>query len=139
MLVGQKGVKYGLNVRQPAGAKPAPPPKKRSVFGDEDSEEEEQGGVEAQIARQAARKQSDKKVGSAAESVAAAACSLLPLPAAAGCSHLSLPPTKQVLDLHAAALAEDVAIFDYDSHYDAIQEVGAHCPYCVLICLCQPS
>lgn len=25
--------------------------------------------------------------------------------------------------MHAAALAEDAAIFDYDSHYDSIQEV----------------
>lgn len=31
----------------------------------------------------------------------------------------------QVAELHAAALAEDAAIFDYDSHHDAIQEVGA--------------
>ncbi|KAI7839633.1 hypothetical protein COHA_006632 [Chlorella ohadii] len=88
MITGQKGVKYGLEVRKPPGAKAAAPaPSKRSVFGDDDSDEEQQGNVEQQIARQAARKQTDKKVA----------------------------------DLHAAALAEDAAIFDYDSHYDAIQ------------------
>lgn len=92
MITGQKGIKYGLEVRKPPGAKAtAPPPKKRSVFGDDDSDEEQQGNVEQQIARQAARKQSDKKVA----------------------------------DLHAAALAEDAAIFDYDSHYDAIQAARA--------------
>lgn len=64
MITGQKGIKYGLEVRKPPGAKAAaPPPKKRSVFGDDDSDEEQQGNVEQQIARQAARKQSDKKVG----------------------------------------------------------------------------
>lgn len=42
-----------------------------------------------------------------------------PRPAAA--PHVASP---QVADLHAAALAEDAAIFDYDSHYDAIQAVG---------------
>lgn len=63
MLTGQKGVKYGLEVRKTPGAKAAaPPPKKRSVFGDDDSDEEQAGNVEQQIARQAARKQSDKKV-----------------------------------------------------------------------------
>lgn len=92
MLLGQKGVKYGLTVRAPPGAKPAAKPvQKKSVFGDEDSEEEGQDNVEQQIARQAARKQTDKKVA----------------------------------DLHAAALAEDAAIFDYDGHYDSIQESRA--------------
>lgn len=60
MLIGQKGVKYGLQVR--SAPKPAAAPaKKRSVFGDEDSDEEGQDNVEQQIARQAARKQTDKK------------------------------------------------------------------------------
>lgn len=67
MQVGEKGVKYGLQLRVPPGSKPAaakraPPARKPSVFGDEDSDEERADGVEAQIARQAARKQSDKKV-----------------------------------------------------------------------------
>ena len=30
-------------------------------------------------------------------------------------------PPPQVAELHAAALAEDAAVFDYDAHYDAIQ------------------
>lgn len=33
------------------------------------------------------------------------------------------PPAAQVAEVHAAALAEDASIFDYDSHYDSIQEV----------------
>lgn len=68
MQVGEKGVKYGLQLRVAPGAKPAAaaraaPARKPSVFGDEDSDDERADGVEAQIARQAARKQSDKKVG----------------------------------------------------------------------------
>lgn len=31
----------------------------------------------------------------------------------------------QVADIHAAALAEDASVFDYDAHYDAIQETRA--------------
>ncbi|KAL4428308.1 hypothetical protein ABPG75_002397 [Micractinium tetrahymenae] len=92
MLIGEKGRKYGLEVRAPPGSKPAAPSaKRRSVFGEDDDEDETVDNVEQQIARQAARKQSDKKVA----------------------------------DMHAAALAEDAAIFDYDSHYDSIQESRA--------------
>lgn len=67
-IIGQKGVKYGLEVRAPRGSKPAQPAKRRSVFGDDD-EEDDAVNVEQQIARQAARKQSDKKVGLAAVTV----------------------------------------------------------------------
>ena len=64
MLIGQKGVKYGLEVRgAKPKAKPTAPVQKRSVFGDEDSDEDAGNNVEQQIARQAARKQTDKKVG----------------------------------------------------------------------------
>lgn len=64
MLIGQKGVKYGLQVRQAPGSKPeAPASRKKSVFGDSDEEDEAPDNVERQIARQAARKQTDKKVG----------------------------------------------------------------------------
>lgn len=63
MLIGQKGVKYGLTVPKPK-AKPAAPPPKKSVFGDDDSDEDAQANVEQQIARQAARKQTDKKASS---------------------------------------------------------------------------
>ena len=63
MLIGQKGVKYGLDVRgAKPKAKPTAPVQKRSVFGDEDSDEDAGNNVEQQIARQAARKQTDKKV-----------------------------------------------------------------------------
>lgn len=58
MLVGQAGVRYGLQTRQP---KPAGQPAgKLAAFGaDSDSEEETVG---AQVARQAARKVADSKV-----------------------------------------------------------------------------
>ncbi|KAG7674989.1 hypothetical protein Ndes2526B_g07836 [Nannochloris sp. 'desiccata'] len=90
-LVGQKGVKYGLQVRKPEkkDAKKSAPPK-RSIFGDDASDEDEDN-VERQIARHAARKQNDKKVA----------------------------------EMHAAALAEDASVFDYDSHFDSIQEARA--------------
>ncbi len=145
MITGQKGVKYGLEVRKPPGAKAAAPaPKKRSVFGDDDSDEEQQGNVEQQIARQAARKQTDKKVDGCCccgrLHVGCAGAPPLrshPLPGhqpPPGRFTALVPPPKpasglpsaafvQVADLHAAALAEDAAIFDYDSHYDAIQAV----------------
>lgn len=83
-MFNNSSLKYGLTVR---GGKSAPAPPRRpppSVFGEESEEEED---VESQIARQAARKQTDRKVA----------------------------------ELHAAALAEDASIFDYDSHHDAIQ------------------
>lgn len=60
-IIGQKGVKYGLEVR--ARPKPVQPAQKRSVFGDDDGDDDAVDNVEQQIARQAARKQSDKKVG----------------------------------------------------------------------------
>ncbi len=62
MILGKQGVKYGLEVRQPSKKQAAPPKRGPSVFGDEDSDEEAPN-VEQQIARQAARKQTDKKVG----------------------------------------------------------------------------
>ncbi len=64
-LIGQKGVKYGLQVRKPEkkDAKKTAPPKP-SIFGDDASDDEEDN-VERQIARHAARKQNDRKVRSA--------------------------------------------------------------------------
>lgn len=110
LIIGQRGVTYGLEIRKPAenkktlgrpeglesrgqGLKP------KSVFGDDDesssSENEGIGGGKSHIGRmiaaQAASKQSDKKV----------------------------------LDMQAAALKEDASIFDYDAHYESIQESRA--------------
>lgn len=63
-IVGQKGVKYGLEVRAPPGSKPpAQAAKRRSVFGEDDDDDDAVDNVEQQITRQAARKQSDQKVG----------------------------------------------------------------------------
>lgn len=62
LIIGQKGIKYGL--QKPAGSRPAAPaPPKQplgALFGgDSDSEEEDVG---SQIARQAAKKAADAKV-----------------------------------------------------------------------------
>lgn len=62
MQVGRPGVKYGLTVPK-AKQKQQAPAKKQNLFGAEDSDDDGQAGVEQQIARQAARKQTDKKVG----------------------------------------------------------------------------
>jgi hypothetical protein len=61
-VIGQKGVKYGLQVRKPGGGLASAPagPKPPSVFGgDSDSEEETVG---AQVQRQAYAKKADTKV-----------------------------------------------------------------------------
>jgi hypothetical protein len=62
LIVGQKGVKYGLITRKddkkPASVKPAPG-KLAAFGGDSDSDED---NIEAQVARQAARKVADSKV-----------------------------------------------------------------------------
>ena len=126
MLQGKKGVKYGLQL-------PARPPPKQvrksqapiSAF-QEGSDDEDTIGQ--QIARQQAKISTDVKV-----------CFCLlrnvlrPL-------HLCLSerPSKskfrvckykevsafclQVANLHAKALEEDATIFDYDSHFDSMQE-----------------
>jgi len=62
MILGQKGVKYGLEVRKPKETDKASNKKNRSVFGEEDDSEDEYDDVERQIARHAARKKTDKKV-----------------------------------------------------------------------------
>ena len=62
MLIGQKGIKYGLTVpaskNKSATAKPAP---KLAAFGDDDSDGEHEA-VPQQLARQAASKRSNTKV-----------------------------------------------------------------------------
>lgn len=86
MLLGKKGVKYGLQLP----AKPAPKQGKKpqaaiSAF-QEGSDDEDTIGK--QIARQQAKISTDVKVA----------------------------------NMHAKALEEDPSIFDYDSHFDAMQE-----------------
>ncbi|WIA28554.1 hypothetical protein OEZ86_011094 [Tetradesmus obliquus] len=60
MLVGQKGVKYGLHVRQPKQQEQQKPATGRLAAFSADSDSEEDVG--AQVARQAARKVADSKV-----------------------------------------------------------------------------
>lgn len=60
VLVGQKGVKYGLQTRGPKGAtQPAQAGKPIAVFGDDSDSDND---VAAQVARQAATKHADVKV-----------------------------------------------------------------------------
>lgn len=60
MLVGQKGVKYGLITRKDEKKPAAKPAGRLAAFGgDSDSDED---NIEAQVARQAARKVADTKV-----------------------------------------------------------------------------
>ena len=58
-IVGQKGVKYGLQKPSAARAAAAPPPKPANAFfGDSDSDED----VNQQIVRQAEKKRQETKV-----------------------------------------------------------------------------
>jgi hypothetical protein len=61
MQIGTKGVKYGLNLPKQK-VQSAQQPKKLSVFGGDDDSDGEAPTIGNQIARQAAKKQTDKKV-----------------------------------------------------------------------------
>lgn len=110
-LVGQKGVKYGL---QKPGVKKPPvasaPPKPLNIFGADDSDED----VEAEVARQAEKKRSAAKVPGACPSH-----TLLVL----ACMDLNnrLFAPIQVQQAYAEALAQDPNAFAYDDVYEDIQ------------------
>ena len=61
MQIGTKGMKYGLQLPKQK-AQPVQQPKKLSVFGGDDGSDEDGQTIGSQIARQAAKKQTDKKV-----------------------------------------------------------------------------
>ena len=62
MQIGTKGIKYGLQLPKQK-VQPAQQPKKLNVFGGDDgSDDEAAPSIGNQIARQAAKKQNDKKV-----------------------------------------------------------------------------
>lgn len=63
MQIGTKGMKYGLQLPKQK-VQPAQQPKKLNVFGDDDGSDEDGQTIGGQIARQAAKKQTDKKAGS---------------------------------------------------------------------------
>lgn len=66
MLLGKKGVKYGLTIpKQKAQQKPAAKGPIKA-FAQEGSDEEQDNSVGLQVARHAATKQSDAKVASCA-------------------------------------------------------------------------
>lgn len=132
MVIGQKGVKYGLITRkdEPSKAKQPAGGRLAAFGGDSDSDEDNIG---AQVARQAARKVADTKVGVgvACEHLRVAAswlfCEyhllLVMLQQLSPCLIwllASLP--LQVQDMYAAALEEDPNAFEYDSLYDSMQE-----------------
>ena len=119
MILGQKGVKYGLQVRKPEkAAKPAPA--KKNVFG-EDASDDEEDNVERQIARHAARKQGDKKVRSLISCYTIYTVCIINGFTLKPANFVSIYFFLQVAEMHEAALAEDSSVFDYDSHYDSIQ------------------
>ena len=119
MILGQKGVKYGLQVRKPEkAAKPAPA--KKNVFG-EDASDDEEDNVERQIARHAARKQGDKKVRSLISCYTIYTVCIINGFTLKPANFVSIYFSLQVAEMHEAALAEDSSVFDYDSHYDSIQ------------------
>jgi len=101
LIIGEKGVSYGLQIRKPASgggrqAPTKPATRDKNIFGDDDDEEDIQEGEEQRpmshvgrmIAQQAAAAKTNKKV----------------------------------LEMQAEALREDANIFDYDSHFDSIQQ-----------------
>ena len=61
MQIGTKGVKYGLNLPKQK-VLPAQQAKKLNVFGGDNDSDEDAPSIGNQIARQAAKKQTDKKV-----------------------------------------------------------------------------
>lgn len=63
MQNGTKGMKYGLQLPKQK-VQPAQQPKKLNVFGDDDGSDDDGQTIGGQIARQAAKKQTDKKAGS---------------------------------------------------------------------------
>jgi coiled-coil domain-containing protein 55 len=97
MIIGERGITYGLQLRAPA-AKPVAKKKARNIFGDDDDDDDDGGGggdtmndrgmVGNMIRQQAAAAKNDRKV----------------------------------LEMQAEALKQDAAIFDYDSHLDSIRE-----------------
>lgn len=86
MLLGNKGVKYGLQLPAKPATKQVKKPQAAISAFQEGSDDEDTIGK--QIARQQAKISTDVKVA----------------------------------NLHAKALEEDPSIFDYDSHFDAMQE-----------------
>jgi coiled-coil domain-containing protein 55 len=100
MIIGQQGVKYGLQIRKPGqtgsgkgGVKNKPKPK--NVFGGDEDEYEEEGGGMGKLSH----------VGRMVAQQAAAA-----------------KDDARVLEMQAKALEEDAMIFDYDSHVDSMRK-----------------
>lgn len=68
MQIGTKGMKYGLQLPKQK-VQPAQQPKKLNVFGDDDGSDDEGQTIGGQIARQAAKKQTDRKASSFSSSL----------------------------------------------------------------------
>lgn len=118
-----------------AAAAPAPAPQRRAgalaAFGGDDDDSEDEGAgapthdraaVARDLARAAARAAADEKVKGERERRREGQFSALqPAP-----HHFSiLPSPLQVAALHAAALAEDAAAFDYDGVYEEMAAARA--------------
>ncbi|KAI8101954.1 hypothetical protein M9434_007015 [Picochlorum sp. BPE23] len=101
VIIGEKGVSYGLQIRKPVPGRGRQPPTKpakktKNIFGDDDDEDDIQEGEE---------KRPMSHVGRMIAQQAAAA-----------------KTNKKVLEMQAEALQQDANIFDYDSHFDSIQQ-----------------
>lgn len=101
VIIGEKGVSYGLQIRNPVPGRGRQPPtkpakKNKNIFGDDDDEEDIQEEEE---------KRPMSHVGRMIAQQAAAA-----------------KTNKKVLEMQAEALRQDANIFDYDSHFDSIQQ-----------------
>lgn len=138
MIQGFKGVKYGLTV--PASKKKAAPATKPAnalaAFGDDSDGEHE--AVPQQLARQAASKKTNSKVGiwrcwPPLRTAIHRCCpatrdqSVRPVfePPWRRRAPLLLGACPQVTEVHAAALEQDASVFDYDGVYDSMQEAKA--------------
>ena len=142
-IVGQKGVKYGLQkpVVKGAPAAQAPPrrPAAANIFGEESDEED----VETQIKRQADKKRAAAKVWVCVPCIRRECDSAIHGPLWMWCQYLDSislkylpsihPPLKYLPSIHPpfpiqvqqqyeAALAEDASVFDYDGVYDSLQQ-----------------
>lgn len=95
MIIGEKGITYGLQLRAAPAAKPVTKKKTKNIFGDDDDDDRsgyetmhDRGMVGNMIRQQAAAANNDRKV----------------------------------LEMQAEALKQDATIFEYDSHVDSIRE-----------------
>ena len=126
MLQGRKGVKYGLQLPARPPPKQVRKPQASITAFQEGSDDEDTIGQ--QIARQQAKISTDVKVISCflgvLEQLVHPVLQSIPIKPVLEVSNtkITICCCLQVANLHAKALEEDPSIFDYDSHFDSMQE-----------------